>query len=94
MKIAVIGSGGVGGYFGARLAASGSSVTFVYQTATLRKADKFRACCHNCIAVHPTELSDTFMVWIKAPYKPHQLDVATALSFQTSRRAHLVEIAV
>jgi 2-dehydropantoate 2-reductase len=29
MKIAVIGSGGVGGYFGARLAASGSSVTFV-----------------------------------------------------------------
>lgn len=29
MKIAVIGSGGVGGYFGARLAAGGSSVTFV-----------------------------------------------------------------
>lgn len=29
MKIAVIGSGGVGGYFGARLAASGSSVTLV-----------------------------------------------------------------
>ena len=29
MKIAVIGTGGVGGYFGARLAAGGSSVTFV-----------------------------------------------------------------
>jgi 2-dehydropantoate 2-reductase len=29
MKIAVIGTGGVGGYFGARLAAAGSSVTFV-----------------------------------------------------------------
>lgn len=29
MKIAIIGSGGVGGYFGARLAASGEDVTFV-----------------------------------------------------------------
>jgi 2-dehydropantoate 2-reductase len=29
MKIAIIGSGGVGGYFGARLAASGADVTFV-----------------------------------------------------------------
>ena len=28
MKIAVIGAGGVGGYFGARLAASGCEVTF------------------------------------------------------------------
>ncbi|MGP8432473.1 ketopantoate reductase family protein [Paraburkholderia fungorum] len=29
MKIAVLGAGGVGGYFGARLAASGSDVTFI-----------------------------------------------------------------
>src|SRR4051794_23629646 len=29
MRIAVMGSGGVGGYFGARLAASGHDVTFV-----------------------------------------------------------------
>lgn len=29
MKIAIIGSGGVGGYFGARLAAAGSDVTFL-----------------------------------------------------------------
>lgn len=29
MKIAVMGSGGVGGYFGARLAASGNDVTFI-----------------------------------------------------------------
>ena len=29
MKIAVMGSGGVGGYFGARLAASGADVTFI-----------------------------------------------------------------
>jgi 2-dehydropantoate 2-reductase len=40
MKIAVIGSGGVGGYFGARLAAGGSSVTFVArgrQSAALKR---------------------------------------------------------
>jgi 2-dehydropantoate 2-reductase len=29
MNIAVVGTGGVGGYFGARLAAGGSAVTFV-----------------------------------------------------------------
>jgi 2-dehydropantoate 2-reductase len=29
MKIMVMGSGGVGGYFGARLAAAGNDVTFV-----------------------------------------------------------------
>jgi 2-dehydropantoate 2-reductase len=33
MKIAVIGAGGVGGYFGARLAASGCEVTFVARGA-------------------------------------------------------------
>ena len=35
MKIAVIGSGGVGGYFGARLAAAGQDVTFVARGAHL-----------------------------------------------------------
>ncbi|KPK35766.1 MAG: hypothetical protein AMJ66_00295 [Betaproteobacteria bacterium SG8_40] len=35
MKIAVIGSGGVGGYFGARLAAAGNEVTFVARGAHL-----------------------------------------------------------
>ncbi len=35
MKIAVIGSGGVGGYFGGRLAASGQDVTFVARGAHL-----------------------------------------------------------
>ncbi|HEX3473265.1 MAG TPA: 2-dehydropantoate 2-reductase N-terminal domain-containing protein [Silvibacterium sp.] len=33
MNIAVIGAGGVGGYFGARLAASGCEVTFVTRGA-------------------------------------------------------------
>src|SRR4051794_24313833 len=35
MKIAVMGSGGLGGYFGARLAAGGSDVTFVARGAHL-----------------------------------------------------------
>ncbi len=35
MKLVVMGSGGVGGYFGARLAASGSDVTFVARGAHL-----------------------------------------------------------
>ena len=35
MKIAVMGSGGVGGYFGARLAAAGNDVTFVARGAHL-----------------------------------------------------------
>ena len=35
MKIAVMGSGGVGGYFGARLAAAGNDVTFIARGAHL-----------------------------------------------------------
>jgi 2-dehydropantoate 2-reductase len=35
MRIAILGSGGVGGYFGGRLAASGSDVTFVARGAHL-----------------------------------------------------------
>jgi 2-dehydropantoate 2-reductase len=40
MKIAIIGSGGVGGYFGARLAASGEDVTFVARSAHLEAMQK------------------------------------------------------
>ena len=36
MKIAVMGSGGVGGYFGARLAAAGNDVTFIARGAHLQ----------------------------------------------------------
>lgn len=36
MKIAVMGAGGVGGYFGGRLAASGQDVTFIARGAHLR----------------------------------------------------------
>ncbi|HEU5283855.1 MAG TPA: 2-dehydropantoate 2-reductase N-terminal domain-containing protein, partial [Burkholderiales bacterium] len=35
MKIAVVGAGGVGGYFGARLAASGQDVWFIARGAHL-----------------------------------------------------------
>ena len=35
MKIAVMGSGGLGGYFGARLAAGGADVTFIARGAHL-----------------------------------------------------------
>jgi len=40
MKIAVLGTGGVGGYFGGRLAASGSDVTFVARGAHLEAIRK------------------------------------------------------
>ncbi len=36
MRIAIVGSGGVGGYFGGRLAAAGSDVTFIARGAHLR----------------------------------------------------------
>ncbi|HYL25864.1 MAG TPA: 2-dehydropantoate 2-reductase N-terminal domain-containing protein, partial [Burkholderiales bacterium] len=36
MKIAIFGSGGVGGYFGARLAAAGNEVHFLARGAHLR----------------------------------------------------------
>jgi 2-dehydropantoate 2-reductase len=40
MKIAIVGSGGVGGYFGARLAASGQDVTFIARGAHLQAMQK------------------------------------------------------
>ncbi len=35
MRIAVVGAGGVGGYFGGKLAAAGEDVTFIARGATL-----------------------------------------------------------
>ena len=35
MRIAIVGSGGVGGYFGGRLAAAGADVTFLARGAHL-----------------------------------------------------------
>src|SRR5689334_15240385 len=36
MRIAIVGSGGVGGYFGGRLAAAGGDVTFIARGAHLK----------------------------------------------------------
>ncbi|MBT7756190.1 MAG: 2-dehydropantoate 2-reductase, partial [Rhodospirillaceae bacterium] len=36
MKIAVMGSGGIGGYFGGRLAAAGNDVSFIARGAHLK----------------------------------------------------------
>ena len=44
MKITVMGPGGVGGYFGARLAAAGNDVTFVARGAHLAGHADARAC--------------------------------------------------
>ncbi len=41
MKIAIIGAGGVGGYFGARLAAAGEDVTFIARGAQLEAMHKY-----------------------------------------------------
>ncbi|MEW5708234.1 MAG: 2-dehydropantoate 2-reductase [Pseudomonadota bacterium] len=40
MKIAIVGAGGVGGYFGARLAAAGEDVTFIARSAHLEAMQK------------------------------------------------------
>jgi len=61
MKIAVMGSGGVGGYFGARLAAAGNDVTFIARGAHLdamKKRGLHLLSPHGDIHVHPLEASD------------------------------------
>jgi 2-dehydropantoate 2-reductase len=49
MKIAVVGSGGVGGYFGGRLAASGQDVTFVARGAHLEAMKKSGLRIHSAL---------------------------------------------
>ena len=61
MKIAVMGSGGVGGYFGARLAAAGNDVTFIARGAHLAaiKSQGLRVRSpHGDIHIHPAAASD------------------------------------
>ena len=43
MRIAVLGAGGVGGYFGARLAANGNDVTFMARGAHVEAMRRFLA---------------------------------------------------
>ena len=61
MKIAVMGSGGVGGYFGARLAAAGNDVTFIARgahLAAIRSAGLQVRSPHGDVRIHPAEASD------------------------------------
>ena len=48
MKVAVMGTGGVGGYFGARLAANGIEVTFIARGAHLEAIPAQRAASGEC----------------------------------------------
>ena len=52
MRIAMMGSGGIGGYFGGRMAAAGADVTFI---ARGRHLDAIR---HNGLKIDSTELGD------------------------------------
>ncbi|MEE8516805.1 MAG: 2-dehydropantoate 2-reductase [Alphaproteobacteria bacterium] len=62
MKIAMMGSGGVGGYFGARLAAAGHDVTFIARGAHLaamkRDGLKVMSAEHGDVTVKPVQATD------------------------------------
>ncbi|GMQ90447.1 MAG: 2-dehydropantoate 2-reductase [Gammaproteobacteria bacterium] len=62
MKIAVMGSGGVGGYFGARLAAHGYDVTFIARGAHLEAIHSHGLAVQSTngdVHVHPATATDT-----------------------------------
>lgn len=61
MKIAIMGSGGVGGYFGGRLAASGANVTFIARgahLAAMREHGLKIESALGSILVHPVNTTD------------------------------------
>jgi 2-dehydropantoate 2-reductase len=61
MKIAVIGTGGVGGYFGARLAKSGEDVTFIARgehLAAMRKDGLKILSANGDVTINPVKASD------------------------------------
>src|ERR1051325_636229 len=61
MKIAVMGSGAVGGYFGARLAAAGSDVTFIARGRQLDAIRKHGLAVHSAagdLLIHPAQATD------------------------------------
>ena len=63
MKIAVMGAGGVGGYFGAKLAASGEEVHFIARGAHLEAMRK------NGLQVHSAN-GDVLIKPVKATQRP------------------------
>lgn len=61
MKIAVIGAGGVGGYFGARLAHAGEKVTFIARgshLAAMREHGLRVRSANGDLSVHPVQATD------------------------------------
>jgi hypothetical protein len=57
------------------------------QPAGTREPHQFCSHRSDSIAVHPSKFGDRLVVWIQPTQQPHQLDVASALGLQTSRRA-------
>ncbi len=74
MKIAVMGSGGVGGYFGGRLAAAGNDVTFIARGAHL--AAMLKDGLRLDSAIKPLQLQS-----IKAVAHPSDIDRADVIIF-------------
>ncbi|MEK7245052.1 MAG: 2-dehydropantoate 2-reductase [Pseudomonadota bacterium] len=61
MRIAIVGTGGVGGYFGARLKAAGESVAFLARgahLAAMRQGGLKLASAHGDVCIHPVEATD------------------------------------
>ena len=87
MKIVVIGAGGVGGYFGARLAAAGEDVSFVQRGAHLRSMQK------NGLRVESTH-GDISLKTVKVTENPAEIGAADIVliavkSGQTEEAAEL-----
>lgn len=76
MRIAIMGSGGVGGYFGARLAAAGNDVTFIARGAHL---DAIRASG----LIVKSLLGDVTIKPAKAVVDPASIDAVDAIMFGT-----------
>jgi 2-dehydropantoate 2-reductase len=79
MRIAVMGPGGVGGYFGARLAAAGNDVTFV---ARGRHLEAMRA---NGLRLE-SQLGSLHLKTVKVVAEPREIDAADAVLFAVKMR--------
>lgn len=67
MKIAMMGSGGVGGYFGARLAQGGADVIFI------ARGEHFAAMKQNGLTIKSPELGDTHIQPVQVLEDPKQI---------------------
>src|SRR5689334_8000217 len=74
MRIAVVGAGGVGGYFGGRLAANGVAVSFLARGAHLD------ALCSRGLHIH-SPLGDIYLPRIDATSDPQQIGAVDVVFF-------------